>query len=96
MKPPLYQKAFDAYVRGELQSLKRAPVRRPESDYEQNLYERSMLMENPAGWTEVERTIDAALTQYEKDNDIGVYGLSLVRTISDALRAKNLLNEEQK
>lgn len=43
-KRPLHQKALDAYLRGELRPLGRAPVLRPESDYEQDLAEADRLM----------------------------------------------------
>lgn len=43
-KRPLHQKALNAYLRGELHPLGRAPALRSESDYEQDLAEADRLM----------------------------------------------------
>ena len=43
-KPPLHQKALDAYLRGELQPIGRAATLRPEADYEQDLARAERLM----------------------------------------------------
>ena len=43
-KRPLHQKALDAYSRGKLRPLGRAPVLRSESDYEQDLAGADRLM----------------------------------------------------
>lgn len=51
------------------------------------------LMENPATWGPVEKTIDAAMQEAEKRQSQGVVGLSNVRIIADALRAAGLVKE---
>jgi len=43
-KRPLHQRALDAYLRGELHPIGRAPTLRPESDYEQDLARAERLM----------------------------------------------------
>ena len=49
-------------------------------------------MENPATWGPVEHAINEAIAEH-RARDKEVIGLSLVRTIADALRAKGLLVE---
>lgn len=51
-------------------------------------------MENPGTWTKAEHVVHAALLQADKDRENGVYGLSRVRQITDALRRDGLLKEE--
>lgn len=43
-KPPLHQRALEAYLRGELHPIGRAATLRPESDYEQDLAKAERLM----------------------------------------------------
>jgi DNA-binding transcriptional regulator YiaG len=43
-KPPLHQRALEAYLRGELHPIGRAATRRPESDYEQDIARAERLM----------------------------------------------------
>ena len=51
-------------------------------------------MENPATWGLAERTVQDALRAHRDACDEGVIGLSLTRTITDALRRKGLLKED--
>ena len=48
-------------------------------------------MENPATWGEAEKVIRQAYDAHSEDRAKGVYGLSLVRRIADALREAGLL-----
>lgn len=48
-------------------------------------------MENPATWGRAEKTVDEALRKAGQAKRLGVYGLSTVRQITDALRAEGLL-----
>jgi hypothetical protein len=52
-------------------------------------------MENPATWGKAERTIAAAKERWAAARNEGIVGLSLARTIADALRAEGLLVEEK-
>ena len=52
-------------------------------------------MENPATWGEAERIVNDAWTRWHDDvTGKMVIGLSLARTITDALRKAGLLREE--
>lgn len=51
-------------------------------------------MENPATWGRAERVVSDAWTNWYDAHAKGVVGLSLPRTITDALRAEGLLKEE--
>jgi hypothetical protein len=44
------------------------------------------VMENPATWGDLEHTIHDAIQQHHEAQAKGVIGLSLVRTIADAVR----------
>lgn len=50
-------------------------------------------MENPASWGKTERVISEAIQEHAKDMAEHRMGLSLERTISDALRQAGLLKE---
>lgn len=47
-------------------------------------------MENPATWDELDRAVAALITQYHLDQDAGVIGLSLTRTIADFIRDRDV------
>jgi hypothetical protein len=51
-------------------------------------------MENPMTWGEPEKVIQDAYRQWSEARDKGVVGLSLAKTISNALRNAGLLNED--
>lgn len=51
-------------------------------------------MEDPSTWGEAERVVKGALAQAAEADRAGVYGLSLVRQITDALRGAGLLLKE--
>ena len=48
-------------------------------------------MENPATWTQAEWVVSVALRQAEAAREEGRLGLSMARTVTDALRAAGLL-----
>lgn len=50
-------------------------------------------MENPNGWGKAEKIIHLAYAEWYTAKASGVVGLSLPRSIADALRAEGLLNE---
>lgn len=50
-------------------------------------------MENPATWNEVEKTIHETMVEVDKDFVEGRIGLSYVKRIYEALKAKDLLKE---
>lgn len=50
-------------------------------------------MENPATWTEIERTIAEALREAAEARANLLVGLSTPRLIADALRKKGLVKE---
>lgn len=51
-------------------------------------------MENRDTWGQLERIIDEAIKRHEAEPD-SFYGVSLVRTIADAIREKYLPREEE-
>jgi hypothetical protein len=51
-------------------------------------------MENPATWGRAEHVVSQAMDEAEDDLQQQVCGLSVVRQITDALRAAGLLKEE--
>ena len=52
------------------------------------------MVENPQTWGHAEHIVNRALEQHEAGKRQGVIGLSVVRKITDALRAEGLLNED--
>ena len=50
-------------------------------------------MENPNTWQSVELVIARAIREYIKDSSDGIYGLSMIRVIADALRKEGLIKE---
>ena len=48
-------------------------------------------MENPAAWTEVEKTIDESIREWNSNQEKMITGYSLPATIAEALRAKGFL-----
>lgn len=52
-------------------------------------------MENPATWTKTEKIVQKAYTDWAEARAKGVIGLSLTRTVTDALRKEGLLKEEE-
>lgn len=52
-------------------------------------------MENPATWGRAELTVKAALKSHDEAVAKGIVGLSVFRTITDALREEGLLVEEE-
>lgn len=53
------------------------------------------MVENPATWGPAEHVVSEALDQAHEGNRRGLVGLSTVRQITDALRAADLLKEEE-
>lgn len=48
-------------------------------------------MENPATWTELEKTINEALIHAAEARSRGVIGASTAKQVADALKAKGLV-----
>jgi hypothetical protein len=53
-------------------------------------------MENPASWNEAQKIISEAIQEHETSKKAGVFGLSLVATIYNALNVKGYLNDKEK
>lgn len=51
-------------------------------------------MENPGTWTLAEHVVNKAINDHFTDRNQGLIGLSVVRRITDALRAEKLLVED--
>lgn len=51
------------------------------------------MAENPRTWTDVEKTIHAALRDAEEQTSMHVVGLSTPRIVADALRRSGLVDE---
>lgn len=53
------------------------------------------MTENPASWGEAEHVIRDAIDRHHENMAQGIIGVSIVRTITDALREAGLLTEWQ-
>jgi hypothetical protein len=52
-------------------------------------------MENPATWGPAEKVVDEAHAKWYDARERGIIGLSLARTITDALREAGLLKDAE-
>lgn len=50
-------------------------------------------MENPSSWGPAEKTVAAAIDEWNKARAKGVIGLSLISSITEALRKAGLLSK---
>jgi len=52
-------------------------------------------MENPMTWKKPEHVVSKAIEEHGKAVEAELFGLSLIRTITDALRKEGLLKEDE-